>query len=267
MVIQDPFLLQQNSLDYVNLKRIKNVINQKVSKNIIQYKIGNYVLLAGLTKTSQGSKSNVTPKSQDIFKIIDILKNGFGLNLKNLRTNSIQTVTHEKVRLLNLQDLVAQNITETNFFNTPQLLEKRGYFQRGKSKVRLSLLNQADCNEEESITNWHEPILKLPQTEKPAKFTVTKPQPPAAILEDAAVDIEDDISTQFSQKSENLTEQQNEQLGENQDQPNFEILPEVELKSREKLAAEPFPHDPELVNLGGERKTTKYSLRDKPDRN
>ena len=82
MVIQDPFLLQQNSLDYVNLKRIKNLTNKKVNKNIIQYEVGNYVLLSGLTKTTQGSKSNVTPKSQDIFKITDILKNGFGLKLK-----------------------------------------------------------------------------------------------------------------------------------------------------------------------------------------
>ena len=96
---------------------------------------------------------------------------------------------------MNLQDLVAQNITESNFFNTPQLLEKRGYFQRGKSKTRLSLLNQTDYDEEESITNWHKPIVELPQTEKPAKITVTKPQLPAAILAEAAVDIEDDIST------------------------------------------------------------------------
>ena len=116
MVIDDPFLLQQNSLDYVNLKRIKNLTNKKVSKHIIKYEVGNYVLLAGITKTTQGSKSNVSPRSQDIFKVTAILKDGFGLKLKNLRTNSIQTVTHEKIRLLNLTDLVAQNITESNFF-------------------------------------------------------------------------------------------------------------------------------------------------------
>ena len=82
----------------------------------------------------------MSPGSQDLYKITDILKNGFALKLQNLRTGSVQSVTHEKVRLLNLQDLVAANITEKNFYNTPQLLSKRGYFQRGKSKLRLSLL-------------------------------------------------------------------------------------------------------------------------------
>ena len=59
---QSPFLLQKNSLDRVNLKRIENLMNKKVSKKITQYKIGNFVLLAGLPKTTKGSKSNVTPR-------------------------------------------------------------------------------------------------------------------------------------------------------------------------------------------------------------
>ena len=128
--------------------------------------------------------------------------------------------------------MVAQNITESNFFNTPQLLEKRGYFQRGKSKTRLSLLNQTDQDEEESITNWHQPIVEPPQTEKPAKITVTKPPLLAADLQEMD-NYEDDISTEFSQKSEDLIQQQEEEPGVNQDQPDFEILPEIELKTRE----------------------------------
>ena len=123
-------------------------MNKKVSKKVTQYKIGNFVLLAGLTKTTKGSKSNVTPRSQDLYKITDILKNGFALKLQNLRTGSVQSVTHEKVGLLNLQDLVSANMTEKNIYNTPQLLENREYFQRGKSKLRLSLLqDQTDCVE------------------------------------------------------------------------------------------------------------------------
>ena len=54
----------------------------------------------------------MSPRSQDLYKITEILKDGFGLKLKNLRTGSEQSVTHEKVRLLSLQDLVATNITE-----------------------------------------------------------------------------------------------------------------------------------------------------------
>ena len=129
------------------------------------------------------------------------------------------------------------------------------------------MLNQTDQDEEESITNWHEPIVELPQTEKPAKITVTKPLLPAANLTEAADKIEDDISTQFSQKSENLDRQQDEELGANQDQPDFEILPEIELKTREKPDVDPNLQDPELANLGEIRKTTKYGLRNNPTRN
>ena len=54
-------------------------------------------------------------------------------------------------------------------------------------------------------------------------FVVTKPQPLSAMLqEEAAADIEDDLSTQYSQESEELNEEQDDQLGENQDQPDCE---------------------------------------------
>ena len=114
-------------------------MNKGISKKVHQYKIGNFVLLTRLTKTTSGSNSNVSPKSQDLYKITKILKDGFGLKLQNLRTGSVQSVTHEKVKLLSLQDLVAANITEKNFYNTPQLLSIRGYFKRGKSKLRLGI--------------------------------------------------------------------------------------------------------------------------------
>ena len=78
MEIEDPFLMQQNTLDRVNLKRIKNLMNKGVSKKVHQYKVGNFVLLTGLTKTVSGSKSNVSPKSQDIYKVTETMNNGFG---------------------------------------------------------------------------------------------------------------------------------------------------------------------------------------------
>ena len=91
-----------------------------------------------------------------------------------------------------------------------------------------------------------------------------KPVLPAANLTEAADNIEDDISKQFSQESENLDEQQDEDLGADQDQPNFETLPEIELKTRKKTDVDT---DPELANLGEIRKTTRYGLRTNPTRN
>ena len=129
------------------------------------------------------------------------------------------------------------------------------------------MLNQTDQDEGESVTNWHEPIVEPPQTEKPAKITVTKPPLLAADLQEVADKSEDDISTEFSQKSENLIRQQEEELGANQDQPDFEILPEIELKTRKKPEVDPNLQDPEMANLGENRKTTKYGLRTSPTRN
>ena len=141
---------------------------------------------------------------------------------------------------------MAQNINESNFFNTPQLLEKRGYFQRGKTKTRLTLLNQTDQDEEKSITDWQQPIVELQQTEKPAKITVTKPLQLAADPQ-TTDNYEDDISTDFSQKSEDLIQAQEEEPGVNQDQPDFEILPEIEQKTREKPEIDLNPQDPVLL--------------------
>ena len=160
-------------------------------------------------------------------------------------------------------------MTEKNIYNTPQLLENREYFQRGKSKLRLSLLqDQTDCVEERSVTDWHQPELRLAQTENPANSVITKPQPQAAIpQEEAAIDIEDDLSTQYSQESEYLNEEQDNQDGGNQDQPEFEILPDVEEKYPTDMAGRSILDDPDLIDLGRERTTTKYGLRQKPLRN
>ena len=54
LVLDDPFLLQKNNLDMLNLKRIQKLQNKGVSKTIYKYRLGNYVLLKGLTKIISG---------------------------------------------------------------------------------------------------------------------------------------------------------------------------------------------------------------------
>ena len=133
-------------------------------------------------------KTSILSNLHYVGKITKILKDGFGLKLQNLCTGSVQSCTHEKVKLLSLQDLVAANITEENFYNIPQLLSKRGYFKRGKSKLRLNLLpDQNDYLERGLEDDWEEPRLQLAQPENPAISEaglineITKPTSQAAI--------------------------------------------------------------------------------------
>ena len=83
LVLNDPFLLQKNNLDMLNLKRIEKLQNKGVSKKIFKFKVGNYVLLRGNTKTEGGSKSNVSPKYRDVYKVTELMNNGFGLRILN----------------------------------------------------------------------------------------------------------------------------------------------------------------------------------------
>ena len=89
------------------------------------------------------------------------MNNGFGIKILNLRTGSLQSCSHEKIRLLTLGDLVAANISTRSFWNMPDLLPRRGYFRTGKSKVRLNLLeDNSDCTDGLLESNC-EQVLKL----------------------------------------------------------------------------------------------------------
>ena len=102
--MEDSFLLQRNTLDSLNMERIKNLKNKKISKEIFPFRQGNFVLLKLDIATENGSKANITPKFRDVYKIQELYKNGFGLKLINLRTGAIKTCSHEKCRLLTLKD-------------------------------------------------------------------------------------------------------------------------------------------------------------------
>ena len=271
--------MQKNNLDKVNLKRIQKLQNKNVSKTVHKYRVGNYVLLKGLTKTISGSKSNVSLKFKDIYKVTEILNTGFGLKLQNLRTGSVQSCSHEKIKLLSLEDLVAANITSKNFYNMPDLLSRRGYFKSGKSRLRLSLLeDESDCLEEELNNDCDEPVLGMAQatgiganTESGLINTnITQPtniqgQEPVLPVNDeqTAIDQEDALLELYSAADESLSEemansQGNTQGAANMDQSHSEVLEEVENKS---------DIDPETVNLGEIRGNTKYNLRVRPQRN
>ena len=77
--------------------------------------MGNYVLLKGALQTEKGSRSNITPKFRDVYKITELLSAGFGVRILNLRTGSLQSCSHDKIHLLSLDDLISTNITSKAF--------------------------------------------------------------------------------------------------------------------------------------------------------
>ena len=66
------------------------------------------------------------------------------MRILNLRTGSLQSCSHDNIHLLRLDDLIITNINSKAFWNISELLQKRGYFGRGKSKIRLNLLEDFD---------------------------------------------------------------------------------------------------------------------------
>ena len=136
--------VQVNVLDQLNLKRIDNLRNKGISKQVFPFKVGNYVLLKGDLATEKGSRSNITPKYRDVYKITELHSEGFGMRILNLRTGSLQSCSHEKVHLLSLGDLISTDIETRSFWNISELMDKWAYFRRGKSQNRLNLLEDYD---------------------------------------------------------------------------------------------------------------------------
>ena len=61
LVLSDPFLMQSNCLDRLNMKRIDNRKNKHISKSLYPFQVGNYVLLKSELASEGGSKSNILP--------------------------------------------------------------------------------------------------------------------------------------------------------------------------------------------------------------
>ena len=101
------------------------------------------MLLKADLATEGGLKSNISPKFRDVYKITELHSEGFGIHIKNLRTGSLQSCSHEKAHLLSLGDLVSSDIVTKSFWNINELVDSRAYFKRGKSKNRLTLLEDS----------------------------------------------------------------------------------------------------------------------------
>ena len=72
-----------------------------------KFAIGNYVVLNdGPTNTIEGSRQLNFPGSKELYKIVQIHKEGFYLTLLNNRTQAQLTVLHSRVSHLNLDEVL-----------------------------------------------------------------------------------------------------------------------------------------------------------------
>ena len=104
------------------------------------------VLNDGNSTTIEGSRQLNFPGSKELYKIVQIHKEGFSLTLLNVRTQAQLTVLHSRVSHLHLDEILNYDIA------MPQLYEKlvemnvrrRNTFIPGKSNQPLKLLNEED---------------------------------------------------------------------------------------------------------------------------
>ena len=77
--------LQRSQYKELNAKRIKNMFDK--GRGLRELPIGNYVVLNdGNSTTVEGSRQLNFPGSKELYKIIQIHKEGFSLTLLNIRT-------------------------------------------------------------------------------------------------------------------------------------------------------------------------------------
>ena len=84
--MQNPVQFQHDTFKTLNANRIDNLLNKKRSSSRFPFKIGQYCTLQDDIAVKDDSKKLRVPVSREIWKIVDILKNGFLIKLLNLRS-------------------------------------------------------------------------------------------------------------------------------------------------------------------------------------
>ena len=121
-----------------------------------RFAVGNFVVLNdGPSNTVEGSRQLNFPGSKELYKIVEIHKEGFSLALLNMRTQARLTVVHSRVTHLNIDEILNYDI------GMPQLYEKlvemnvkrRNTFIPGKTNQPLKLLTEEDLADREDFTD------------------------------------------------------------------------------------------------------------------
>ena len=93
--VQNPVQFQHDTFKTLNANRIDNLLNKKRSSSRFPFKIGQYCTLQDDIAVKDDSKKLRVPVSREIWKIVDILKNGFlikNLNVRSWAENQLSIV-------------------------------------------------------------------------------------------------------------------------------------------------------------------------------
>jgi hypothetical protein len=116
-LVEDPIKFQTDVYTTLNNNRIQGLLAHKNSGKVKHFNIGNFVLLEqDETKTVDDSRQLIAPRFQDVFKIIQIKKDGFAMEILNLRDGSIRSTTHNKIHKLSLTDLLRLELNPNKLF-------------------------------------------------------------------------------------------------------------------------------------------------------
>ena len=145
--VNNPVKLQRDQYLELNRRRILNLARKGRGLEPRDFRVGQYVLLNDLpTKTVDGSRQLNLPLSKDLFKIIQVHKEGFSFTLLNVRSLDKITVLHSRVSHVDLDTLLGYDIGQNNLWDKLSQLnvKNRNTYQMGSTKRKLALVNQED---------------------------------------------------------------------------------------------------------------------------
>jgi len=98
--LSNPIKFQQFSYKQLNEHRIKNLLNQKISSKKEKYFLNQFVTKQNNLEQGPNSSKLIIPSNSQLYKIVDIKKEGFQFTLLNVSTGARQDVLHSKIRPL-----------------------------------------------------------------------------------------------------------------------------------------------------------------------
>ena len=117
MCLKNPVLAQKVLYKHLNKKRVESLLNAKGSIKKKAWSVGQFVTL-NQNKTNSLVDKIASPRCANVYKILDIHKQGFSVWIMNVLTGAKLEVLQSRLRELSLLDL------ENTHFGSPELYKK-----------------------------------------------------------------------------------------------------------------------------------------------
>ena len=117
MGLANPIMFQKFNFKTLNDHRIKNLLNQRISNKRDEFKINQFVTMENQPPKGENSSKLNIPLNSQLYKIVDIHKQGFQYTLQNIATGARQEVIHSKIKKLRLDDLENMSFAQPDLYN------------------------------------------------------------------------------------------------------------------------------------------------------